>query len=368
MTSRAAPRPRGGSANGGRVTIDDVAREAGVSTATVSRVLNDAPQVRAETRQRVAAVVERLNYQPSATAQSLATGRTLVIGVVVSDIKIPFFMTVAHSIQNAAMRRNYLMLLGSSDERSDGEDDLVRAFAARMVDGLIVSPAVGENRLLREVAQTTPMVLVDRLVEGLDVDAVLSANREGVHEATAHLLGLGHRRIAYVTDRLDKTSTVERLAGYEDAMVAAGIEVDPALRWVVDYHPELAQRAVLRFLRRHRPTALIASEGSISLGALRAAQELHLRIPEDLSLIGGDQVDWGTATTPPITVVSQDADAIGAIATRLLMRRLHAGGKPGARAAVVERVPTTLVLRASCSSPARASGDERLREVEPEGD
>lgn len=255
MTPRAAPRHRPGSSNGGRVTIDDVAREAGVSTATVSRVLNDARHVRAETRQRVAAVVERLNYRPSATAQSLATGRTLVIGVVVSDISIPFFTTVAHAIQNAAMRRNYLMLLGSSDERCDSEDDLVRAFAARMVDGLIVSPAVGENRLLREVVQTTPVVLVDRLVEGLDVDAVLSANREGVREATAYLLGLGHERIAYVTDRLDKTSTVERLAGYEDAMMAAGIEVDPALRWIVDYHPESAQRAVRRFLRRHNPTA-----------------------------------------------------------------------------------------------------------------
>jgi LacI family transcriptional regulator len=367
MTARAGPRPRA-AANGGRVTIDDVAREAGVSTATVSRVLNDAPQIRAETRQRVAAVVERLNYRPSATAQSLATGRTLVIGVVVSDIKIPFFTSVAHAIQNAAMGRNYLMLLGSSDERSESEDDLVRAFAARMVDGLIVSPAVGENRLLREVVQTTPVVLVDRLVDGLNADAVLSANREGVREATAHLLGLGHKRIAYVTDRPDKTSTVERLAGYQDAMLAAGIEVDPALRWIVDYHPEPAQRAIRQFLRRHRPTALIASEGSISLGALRAAQELRLRIPEDLSLIGVDQLDWGTATTPPITVVSQDADAIGAIATRLLMRRLNAGVEPGARAALIERVPTTLVLRASCSSPARASGAEGLREVVPAGD
>lgn len=362
MKVRPSARTRGPSPSGGRVTIDDVAREAGVSTATVSRVLNDGRQVRAETRQRVAAVVERLNYRPSPTAQSLATGRTLVIGVVVSDIKIPFFTTVAHAVQTAAMRRNYLMLLGSSDERPDSEDDLVRAFAARMVDGLIVSPAVGENRLLREVVHTTPVVLVDRLVEGLDTDAVLSANREGVREATAYLLDLGHERIAYVTDRLDKTSTVERLAGYEDAMTAAGLEVDPALRWIVDYHPELAQRAIRQFLRQRRPTALIASEGSISLGALRAAQELRLRIPEDLSLIGVDQLDWGTATTPPITVVSQDADAIGALAARLLMRRLKPGVSPGRRAAVIERIPTTLVLRASCSPPTRAIGDEEPQE------
>jgi LacI family transcriptional regulator len=346
----------GGTASRGRATIDDVARVAGVSTATVSRGLNGAPWVREATRARVLAAAEALDYHPSITAQSLTTGRSLIIGIVVSDIQIPFFTTVARGIQNVAHRHGYLTLVGNSDELGAAEDELVRAFTARMVDGLIVSPSAGENTQLRETAGRVPLVLVDRLVRGLEADAVLSANLEGAQAATNHLLALGHRRIAYVTDKPDKTSSEERLAGFRAAIVEAGLPADPDLIWVVDYHAAPAQRRIRELLRRHRPTALLASEGSITLGALRAAQDEGMTIPRDLSLIGFDQLDWGTATTPPITVVSQDAERIGATAARLLIRQLgrSAGARP--KAPVIERIATALVERASCARPAGAAG------------
>ena len=349
MTGR--ERRESGAASRARATIDDVARAAGVSTATVSRALNGAPWVREATRGKVLAAAEALDYHPSITAQSLTTGRSRVIGIVVSDIQIPFFTTVARGIQNVAHRHGYLTLVGNSDEMSAAEDDLIRAFTARMVDGLIVSPSAGGNTQLRQIAGSVPLVLVDRLVPGLETDAALSANAEGAQTATNRLLAFGHLRIAYVTDPPDKTSSEERLAGFRGAMANAGLPADPDLVWIVDYHTVRAQRRISELLRRHRPTALIASEGSITLGALRAAQDLGIAIPTDLSLIGFDQLDWGTATTPPITVVSQDAERIGATAARMLIRQL--GRAPGARAKTphVERVATALVERASCAPP-----------------
>jgi LacI family transcriptional regulator len=340
----------------GRATIDDVARVAGVSTATVSRALSGAPWVREETRERVLVAAKTLDYRPSITAQSLTTGRSLVIGIIVSDIQIPFFTTVARGIQNVAHRHGYLTLIGNSDELAAQEDELVRAFTARMVDGLIVSPSAGQNTQLRETAGRVPLVLVDRLVPGLETDAVLSANLEGARAAANHLLALGHRRIAYATDKPDKTSSEERLAGFRAAIGEAGIPADPNLVWVVDYHAAPAERRIRELLRRHRPTALIASEGSITLGSLRAAQDLGMTIPGDLSLVGFDQLDWGTATTPPISVVSQDAERIGATAARMLIRQLGRSAGTPPRAPVTERIATALVERASCAAPAGAAG------------
>lgn len=342
-SSRGGPPPRPG-----RATIVDVARAASVSEATVSRALSGAIYVRAATRERVLAAAEALGYRPSPTAQSLTTGRSMMIGIVVSDLEIPFFTTVARGIQDVAQSRGYLTLVGNSDEHGRTEDELVDAFIARMVDGLVITPSATENARLREVAGSVPLVLVDRLVPGLIADAVLSDNFAGARAAAEHLLGLGHRRIAYATDEPNKTSSAERLAGFQAAMQAAGTP-DEAV-WIVDYHAPAAQRTIRQRLRSERPTALLASEGSITLGALRAITELGWRVPEDISLIGFDQLDWGTATTPPITVVSQDATEIGARAARMLLRRLRgtrrAGGAPA-----IERVPTELVERASCARP-----------------
>jgi LacI family transcriptional regulator len=340
----------GGPSRPARATIDDVAAAAGVSNATVSRALNGAEYVRQETRERVLAAAAVLGYRPSPTAQSLTTGRSMLIGIVVSDIEVPFFTTVARGIQNVAQRRGYLTLVGNSDEDGRTEDELVDAFMARMVDGLVISPSASANARLRAVAGSVPLVLVDRLVAGLDGDAVLSDNLEGARAATRHLTALGHRRIAYATDEPDKTSTAERLEGFRSATAEAGIAADPDLVWVVDYHADPAERRIRELLRRHRPTALIASEGSITLGALRAVQGLGLAVPGDISVIGFDQLDWGTATSPPMTVVSQNAEEIGARAARLLLRQLSRTRGSAAKTSV-ERVPTVLVERESCAPP-----------------
>ncbi len=333
-------------------TMRAVASAAGVSVATVSRVLNDAPYVDAGTRARVREVIERLGYRPNRIAQSLTTGRSGVVAVIVADIRIPFFTTIARAIQSRAHASGLLTLVANSDEDPMQEDELIRAAVERGIDGLIISPAAGPNTALREVVGRIPVVLVDRAVSGLDVDAVLSDNYGAALGAARHLIGLGHRRIAYATDAPDKTSNVERLEGFLDAFRDGGLEHDPELVWITDYHTAGAERQLRRRLAQERPSALLCAEGSITLGAVRAARKLGLRIPADLSLIGFDQLDWSSATDPPLTVVEQRASRLGATAADLLMRRLDRRDPGIPPPATVRRIPTRFLERRSSGLPA----------------
>lgn len=330
------------------VTMRAVAHDAGVSVATVSRVLNDARYVDPGTRDRVRDSITRLGYRPNRAAQSLTTGRSAVIGVIVADIQVPFFTTLARGIQNRASSAGWLTLVANSDEDADQEDELIRASVERGVDGLIISPAAGPSVALREVAPRLPVVLVDRAVEGLSVDTVLSNNRGAAHGATSHLLALGHRRIAYATETPDKTSNIERLEGYRSALGEAGVDPDDGLVWVTDYHTNGAERELRRRLATRRASALICAEGSIALGAIRAVRSLGLRVPDDLSLIGFDQMDWSSATEPPLTVVEQRANRIGSVAADLLIRRLGRGDAATSAAPTVRRIATRFLERRSC--------------------
>jgi LacI family transcriptional regulator len=337
----------------GRATIADVAREAGVSKATVSRALNAPESVHPETRDHVLSVVNELGFAPNLNARSLTTGRTLVIGVVVSDIQVPFFTSVARSIQNVAHEAGYLTLLGNSDERPEVEDELVRAFAARMVDGLIVTPAAGDNAALRQVAAAIPVVTLDRIVHGVPGARIVSDNHAGALNATRHLLGLGHRSIAYLSSPLNKSSAVERYRGYRDALEEAGVPFDPRLLRAGDYHVDTVAREATELLTEAKPTATLTSEASVTMGVLRAAQGLGLRVPDDLSVLGFDPLEL---TSPELTVVCQDTERLGAEAMRRLVRRLVPADGDGDDPMAVDlvRVPTRLIVRDSCAPPAAA--------------
>lgn len=329
---------------GSRVTIADVAREAQVSKATVSRALNAPEALRPDTLEHVLAVVRRLGFAPNLNARSLTTGRTLVIGVVVSDIQVPFFTSVARAVQDAARARGYLTLVGNSDEQAEAEDDLIRAFASRMVDGLIVTPAAGDNRALREVAERIPVVTVDRIVEGVPAARIVSDNFAGALNATRHLLGLGHRRIAYLSSPLDKSSAVERYRGFRAGLEEAGIAFEPRLLRAGDYHVGAVVAGATEVLQEMAPTAALTSEASVSVGVLRAAEALGLAVPDDLSVLGFDPLDWGS---PELSAVVQDTERLGVEAMARLLRRLE-GTEAGPD---VVRVPTRLMVRESCAPP-----------------
>lgn len=333
-----------------RATIADVAREAGVSKATVSRALNAPQSVSASTREHVLGVVARLGFAPNLNARSLTTGRTLVIGVVVSDIQVPFFTAVARAVQDAARAHGYLTLVGNSDERAATEDELIRAFASRMVDGLVVTPAAGDNAALRELAPRIPVVTVDRIVEDVPAARIVSDNYAGALNATRHLVGLGHTRIAYLSSPLNKSSALERYRGYRAGLDEAGLAFDPELLRAGDYHVEAVTSGVVDLLREARPTAALTSEASVSAGVLRAAAALGLEIPRDLSLLGFDALEFAS---PELSAVLQDTERLGREAIGRLMRRLRAGDGAGAAgpSGDVVRVPTRLLVRGSCAPP-----------------
>jgi LacI family transcriptional regulator len=330
-----------------RVTIADVAREAGVSKATVSRAVNVPASVHPETLEHVLGVVQRLGFAPNLNARSLTTGRTLVIGVVVSDIQVPFFTSMARAVQDAARARGYLTLVGNSDERPETEDELIRAFASRMVDGLVVTPAAGPSLALREIAPRIPVVTVDRIVDDVPAARIVSDNFAGALNATRHLLGLGHRHIAYLSSPLNKSSAVERYRGYRAGLEEAGIAFDTRLLRAGDYHVDAVMAGAVELLRDARPTAALTSEASVSVGVLRAAEVLGLVVPTDLSVLGFDPLDWAS---PELTAVCQDTERLGGEAMRRLLRRLEGGGDAPPATDVV-RVPTRLVVRESCAPP-----------------
>jgi LacI family transcriptional regulator len=332
-------------------TIRDVAREAGVSQATAARALAGYGYVSPATRHRVRKAATSIGYRPNVVARSLVSGATKTIGVVVGDIENPFFAGAARGIADVLERDGYTLLLANSDEDLGRERRAVEALRARQVDGLAVVPSSGDDgaHLAAILREGRPVVLLDRPIAGLAVDAVLVDNRAGAERAVHHLASLGHRRIGLVGDSPGIVSTGERIDGYRTALAAAGAPVDDALVSLggstIDEGHRLA-RALLD--RPDRPSALFTVNNFMTAGALGAIRELNLRIPEDVALVGFDDLDWTTLVDPPITVVAQPVAELGrAVAERLLERLRGDLGPPQEL-----RLRTRLVVRGSCGGRA----------------
>ena len=308
-----------------RPTLRDVATRAQVSFKTVSRVANGEPGVRPELAARVRAAINDLGYQPDDRARRLRTTseRTGVIGFILVDVANPFFSSTLRGIEEVARKHNYFVLSGSTDGEADRQDQLVAAFIARRVDGLIVVPT-GDHLgpLAPEIKRGTPMVFVDLEPGEADgVDLVRSDHYGGARAATEHLLGLGHRDIAYFGSPLDVFSARLRLEGFQEAMSAAGIEIPPDRIQTGWHSPERWREIVIETLaRRPRPTALFTAQNFITMGALQALHSLGLR--SKIAHIGFDDVDLGEVVTPGVSVVPQYPLELGRRAAELLFRRL----------------------------------------------
>ena len=303
----------------------DVATSAQVSFKTVSRVANGEPGVRPELAARVRSAIDELGYQPDDRARRLRTTseRTGVIGFILVDVANPFFSSTLRGIEEVARKHNYFVLSGSTDGEADRQDQLVAAFIARRVDGLIVVPT-GDHLgpLAPEIKRGTPMVFVDLEPGEADgVDLVRSDHYGGARAATEHLLGLGHRDIAYFGSPLDVFSARLRLEGFQEAMSAAGIEIPPDRIQTGWHSPERWREIVIETLaRRPRPTALFTAQNFITMGALQALHSLGLR--SKIAHIGFDDVDLGEVVTPGVSVVPQYPLELGRRAAELLFRRL----------------------------------------------
>ncbi len=311
-----------------RPTMRDVAAAAGVSLMTVSRVVNGEGGVATETAERVEQAIARLGYQRNDLARHLRSKEqeSRTIGLVVDDLANPFYSTLARAVEDEAYRRGYLVLVGSTNNDPRRERAVVTAFTARRIDGLILVPTSGSQSFLKaHLALGTPVVCADRIARGIAVDTVTVDNRSGAREAVAHLLGYGHRRIAYLGDHRGIWTLRERHAGYLDALAAAGTVPDPDLvrhGLRTRAHAALATERLLASPRP--PTAIFASNDLITMGALDGLGAAAGTV----ALVGFDDFPLADKLNPPVSVVSQDAGTVGASAAQLLFSRLNGTAGP----------------------------------------
>jgi LacI family transcriptional regulator, galactose operon repressor len=332
-----------------RPTMKDVARAAGVSTMTVSRVVNGDRGVQPDNVARVERAIRKLGYQRNDMARYLRRqGQvTGTIGLVVDDIANTFWSALVRAVEEVAMRHGFLVLVGSTDDDRQREQEVVSAFCSRRVDGLIVVPVAGSQRFLRtQMAMGTRVVCVDRPADGLDVDTVVVDNRAATRAAIAHLVAQGHHHIGFLGDRDDIWTAEERYAGYLDGLAEAGIELDRRyVRRGVRTSPE-AGEAVAELLGAARPpTAIFTGNNMITIGVVDALAERRPSggrrsgdapdAPDHLALVGFDDFPLAECLVPPLTVVRQDPAALGTTAAQMLLARIEGDAAP----------PRTLVLQ-----------------------
>ena len=334
-----------------RITLKDVAREAGVSIKTVSRVVNKEPNVNPATAARVSEVVERLNYRPNEMARNLKGYRSRTIGLMVDDISNPFMASCAQAIEKAAREHGYALILCDSHASLQMEGAYIELLMQRQVDGLLLVPAHGDNVHLKTEQQAgLPVVAFDRPTEGVQTDTVLVQNRAGAREATEHLIWHGHERIAFIGDVRHYYTARKRLEGYKEALEAANLEPIHSL----DVHSvELGEKVTKSFLgASDPPTALFAANILTALGALRTIEHLGLRVPEDLALIGFDDFELSPVLRPRFTLVHQPTAELGRRAAEMLFDRLKGEDRAEHQRLIL---PTELVVRESCGCPAESA-------------
>ena len=287
-------------------TIKDVAKLAGVAISTASAAINRSAPVSEDVIAKVEEAVKALGYIPHGGAQSLRSGNSRLIGLIVPNITNPHFAAVTRIIENVCLEAGYLSMVFSTGQDSERENQILRMLRQQRVAGLIIIPTRSDaehgNRLRGEIH--VPTVLLDMYVEDLAYDVVKLDNVEATRLATEHLIGLGHRRIAVLTGLKDLATSKDRLEGFLQAHRSAGISVDPALLLRGDYEQELAATSVAEVMRSaDPPTALLSISNMMTLGALHALHDLGLRAPADLSIVGIDDFDFAELLDPPLTVV-----------------------------------------------------------------
>ena len=331
-----------------RTSIKDIARRARVSHSTVSRALQGSPLVNALTAKRIRKIAEQTGYRASAAARSLVMGRSSTIGVVVTNIADPFVAEVVNGIEDAAEERGYSVVLANSNAEPDRELRVARAFEERRVDGIIItSSRVGALHVPVMEKMRVPMVLLNNQHPSDFAHSVIINNVEAADEATRHLIQLGHRRIAYIGDRLGYQSDAERREGYRRALRQAGIRYDPALAALGDGKPEGGEQAMARLLALDpQPTAVFCYNDMSALGAMRRIRAEGLKIPDDFSVAGFDDLYFSQYLDPPLTTVRQPMRQMGRLAMETLLQIFE-----GQRSAHNLRLQGELIVRGTTAPP-----------------
>jgi DNA-binding LacI/PurR family transcriptional regulator len=338
---------------GRRPTIRDVARIAGVAVSTVSYVVNGTGQVSAETRLKVLSAIGALRYEPNLLARNLKAGRAACIGLITPGLQNPYFVSVAAGVQDVAQSRDLLLVLCTTESTPLWENYYSQVLRARRVDGLIFLSGAGMlTPSILEIIHKDSVVLVDDRLRALNVPSVTATNLQGARDVAEYILGQGHRRVGIIGGPPSLWSAGQRMAGYREALAAHGI--DPASVPVAtgDYQQDSGFESARLLLDQpiaERPTALICANDLMAIGAMLYCRQAGLRIPEDISLCGFDNIPLGALIEPGLTSVDQFARNLGRAACRLLLR-LIAPQEDDTDPIEVDH-PTRLVIRASVGPP-----------------
>jgi LacI family transcriptional regulator len=330
-------------------TLNDVAKRAGVSPMTVSRVINNSGYIHEKTRARVEQAIAELGYVPNMLARSLRFKQTKTLALVISDVTNPFWTTVARGVEDAASEQGFSVILCNTDESPNKEAQYLNVVVQKQVDGVLLVPAFSSVESVKFLQDCgVPFVVLDRRVPDSLVDVVRCDSEAGAYQLTRHLIELGHRRIAALSGPQAVTTAADRIAGYRRALVESGLE-DQA----VEYYGEFSARSGYEMARKAlaiqpRPTGLLAANNFILIGALRALKEAGLRVPDDVSIVTFDDLLEVLGVDPFVTVISQPAYEIGRRATALLLDRVS---NPGPAEPQEIILPTQLIVRQSSSAP-----------------
>lgn len=315
----------------------EVARRAKVSISTVSRTINRTGKISEATQDHVRQVMREMGYKPNRVARRLrAGGKCHLLGLIIPNIQNPFFADVARGVEDVAYRNNFAVLLCNYDEDPVKQQFYLDVMQAESVDGIILPPVHEDDPALRKIVEGgLPVVCVDRTLSGGGIDKVEVDNQRGAHEAVTHLIARGHRRIGFVGGPADSSTGRERLLGYQSAHLQAGLAVDGQLLRAGDYKAESGRRLTHELLALRRPpTALFVCNSLMTIGALETIVAGQLKIPDEVALIGFDDLPLAAVFSPPLTVVRQPAYDVGRCAAELLFQRIE---EPS-------RVPTSVRL------------------------
>ncbi|HHW08930.1 MAG TPA: LacI family transcriptional regulator [Firmicutes bacterium] len=338
-------------------TIEHVAQLAGVSTATVSRVLNGSSRVKEATARRVLECARLLNYKPNMLAASLRRRQTSVVGVLVADSANLFLTSVVHSIEKALREKGYHVILCNTQNDPLIEAQQIHLLLQRKVDGFIISVAQEKGRHLDVLRNSrVPRVFVNRWPVDVEGPVILADHRQAMEKIVAHLVSKGHERIGFLCNVAGYSTGRERLEAFKDALASRGLPCDPTTFQIIESERRLTADAVRRILEvEDPPTALIAGGFYTTLDMMSGLQKLGIKIPEELSVVGYDDHEWTSLLTPPLTVICQPAEQMGRLAAVKLLELINLPAESWdsglGELSGVTRLPCKLIERASVGPP-----------------
>lgn len=335
-------------------TIKDIAKQAGVSHSTVSRALHGSPLISEETAGRIRQIAVDMGYIPSAAARSLKTNRSRALGVIVSHIDDPFFSEILQGIEEVAQERSYSLLMAASQRHLEREQAIVRDMRERHVDGLIICGAsfsVGQQRKLLEFG--IPIVVVNNHAAEEYRYSIYHDDMDGSRQVTRHLIELGHKKIAYLGNSLSGRITLDRLTGFCQEMETAGLDIpDEYIYEVSGGNPEDGLAALSHFLELpERPTALFCFNDMLAIAVLKGLQTVGIRVPEEFSVVGFDNIVFSAYTNPPLTTLDQPKRYIGVEAARLILGLLDPVEGEKAPEQEIHKFKGKLLVRQSTAPP-----------------